>query len=84
MSRACTRLLTLEHHEAEAQRLETIRGQVSVPSTLPEYSTFAVDGRPDLSVVIYNWATPKHVEKIRSLVKPRASARRRRWQLPTG
>jgi transcriptional regulator with XRE-family HTH domain len=43
-----------------------------------EYSTFAVEGRPDLSLVIYNPATPKDVEKIRSLVKPRASAPRRR------
>jgi len=49
-----------------------------------EYSTFAVDGRPDLSLVIYNPATPKDVEKIRSLVKPRTSAPRRRWPLPTG
>jgi len=49
-----------------------------------EYSTFAVDGRPDLSLVIYNPATPQDVEKIRSLVKPRASAPRRRWPLPTG
>jgi transcriptional regulator with XRE-family HTH domain len=38
-----------------------------------EYSTFAVDGRPDLSLVIYNPATAKDVEKIRSLVKPRAA-----------
>ena len=49
-----------------------------------EYSTFAVDGRPDLSLVIYNPATAKDVEKIRSLVKPRASAPRRRRPLPTG
>jgi transcriptional regulator with XRE-family HTH domain len=38
-----------------------------------EYSTFAVDGRPDLSLVIYNPATPADAEKIRSLVKPRAA-----------
>src|SRR6267154_1471658 len=37
-----------------------------------EYSTFAVDGRPDLGLVIYNPATPADAEKIRSLVKPRA------------
>jgi hypothetical protein len=49
-----------------------------------EYSTFAVDGRPDLSLVIYNPATSKDVEKIRSLLKPRASAPRRRGPLPTG
>ena len=36
-----------------------------------EYSTFAVDGRPDLSLVIYNPATPADAEKIRSLVKRR-------------
>jgi len=38
-----------------------------------EYSSFAVDGRPDLSLVIYNPATPADAEKIRSLVKPRAA-----------
>src|SRR5262249_51218786 len=33
-----------------------------------EYSTFAVDGRPDLSMVIYNPATPADAECIRSLL----------------
>jgi hypothetical protein len=32
-----------------------------------EYSAFAVDGRPDLSMVVYNPATSADVEKIRSL-----------------
>src|ERR1700723_2005839 len=32
-----------------------------------EYSAFAVDGRPDLSMVIYNPATPADADKIRSL-----------------
>jgi transcriptional regulator with XRE-family HTH domain len=32
-----------------------------------EYSAFAVDGRPDLSMVIYNPATPADAEKIRGL-----------------
>jgi transcriptional regulator with XRE-family HTH domain len=32
-----------------------------------EYSAFAVDGRPDLSMVIYNPATPADAEKIKSL-----------------
>ncbi len=32
-----------------------------------EYSAFAVDGRPDLSLVVYNPATPADTEKIRSL-----------------
>ena len=34
-----------------------------------EFSAFAVDGRPDLTMVIYNPATPKVAERIRKLVK---------------
>ncbi|HEX3673866.1 MAG TPA: helix-turn-helix transcriptional regulator [Rhizomicrobium sp.] len=37
-----------------------------------EYSAFAVDGRPDLSMVIYNPATPEDAAKIRSLLESRA------------
>lgn len=37
-----------------------------------EYSSFAVDGRPDLSMVIYNPATPKDVELVKSLIATRA------------
>jgi transcriptional regulator with XRE-family HTH domain len=33
-----------------------------------EYSAFAVDGRPDLGLVIYNPATPADAERIRSLI----------------
>jgi hypothetical protein len=33
-----------------------------------EYSTFSVDGRPDLSLVIFNPATPQDREKIRRLI----------------
>ena len=33
-----------------------------------EYSTFAVDGRPDLGLVIYNPATPADAERIRLLI----------------
>ncbi len=36
-----------------------------------EFSTFAVDGRPDLNMVIYNPATPADADKIRSLLKSR-------------
>jgi transcriptional regulator with XRE-family HTH domain len=35
-----------------------------------EYSAFAVDGRPDLNMVVYNPATPADAEKIRSLMAP--------------
>jgi MmyB-like transcription regulator ligand binding domain len=34
-----------------------------------EYSAFAVDGRPDLSMVVYNLATPADADKIRSLIR---------------
>jgi len=33
-----------------------------------EYSAFAVDGRPDLGMVIYSPATPADAERIRSLI----------------
>jgi transcriptional regulator with XRE-family HTH domain len=35
-----------------------------------EYSTFVVDGRPDLAMVIYNPATPADADAVRSLVAP--------------
>jgi transcriptional regulator with XRE-family HTH domain len=39
-----------------------------------EYSAFAVDGRPDLGMVIYSPATPADADRIRPLVKPQTSA----------
>jgi transcriptional regulator with XRE-family HTH domain len=33
-----------------------------------EFSSFVVDGRPDLSMVIYNPATPQDADKVRALV----------------
>ncbi len=39
-----------------------------------EYSAFAVDGRPDLGMVIYNPATPADAERIRSLLTSQTSA----------
>jgi hypothetical protein len=42
-----------------------IAGQLSM-----EFSGFAVDGRPDLSMVIYNPATPADADKIRALLAP--------------
>jgi transcriptional regulator with XRE-family HTH domain len=35
-----------------------------------EYSAFAVDGRPDLGMIVYNPATPVDADRIRSLVNP--------------
>jgi hypothetical protein len=34
-----------------------------------EYSTFAVDGRTDLSLLIYNPATPEDAARVASLIK---------------
>src|SRR5580698_6881667 len=34
-----------------------------------EFSGFAVDGRPDLTMVVYNPVTPADADKIRSLIK---------------
>jgi transcriptional regulator with XRE-family HTH domain len=41
-----------------------------------EYSAFAVDGRPDLSMVIYSPATPQDAERVRSLLKPGPTPKR--------
>jgi transcriptional regulator with XRE-family HTH domain len=38
-----------------------------------EYSGFAIDGRPDLNMVVYNPATPEDAEKIRSLAERKAT-----------
>jgi hypothetical protein len=38
-----------------------------------EYSAFAVDGRTDLSMVVYNPATPTDAERIASLLEARSS-----------
>ena len=41
-----------------------------------EYSAFAVDGRPDLGMVIYNPATPADADRIRSLIASRGKSKR--------
>ena len=38
-----------------------------------EYSAFAVDGRPDLSLVVYNPATPADADRIKSLMDAQSS-----------
>jgi hypothetical protein len=42
-----------------------------------EFSGFAVDGRPDLTMVIYNPATDTDADKIRALLKTRPNRKRR-------
>ena len=44
-----------------------IAGELSM-----EFSGFAVDGRPDLTMVIYNPATPQDADKIRALLRDTA------------
>jgi transcriptional regulator with XRE-family HTH domain len=38
-----------------------------------EYSAFAVDGRPDLQMIVYNPATPVDQEQIRSLIERKSA-----------
>ena len=37
-----------------------------------EYSAFAVDGRPDLSLLVYNPTSPQDAARIASLLEQRA------------
>jgi transcriptional regulator with XRE-family HTH domain len=39
-----------------------------------EYSAFAVDGRPDLGMVVYNPATPEDAQRIRALIESQTKA----------
>ncbi len=43
-----------------------------------EYSAFAVDGRPDLSMIVYNPVGSALADRIRAMVKPKRSASRAR------
>jgi transcriptional regulator with XRE-family HTH domain len=54
---------------------KTLRHPLAGPITL-EYSSFAVDGRPDLDLVIYNPATPADADRIRSLIRSRPEVSR--------
>jgi transcriptional regulator with XRE-family HTH domain len=48
--------------------LKVLHHPVAGPLSM-EFSGFAVDGRPDLAMVIYNPATPTDADKIRALLK---------------
>jgi transcriptional regulator with XRE-family HTH domain len=52
--------------QSHGEAVKHIRHAVLGPLAF-EYSAFAVDGRPDLSMVVYNPATPADAEKIMSL-----------------
>jgi transcriptional regulator with XRE-family HTH domain len=51
------------HHEAVKHIRHPVLGAFAF-----EYSSFAVEGRPDLNMVVYNPATPADAEKLRTLV----------------
>ena len=51
------------HGEAVKHIRHPVLGQIAF-----EYSAFAVDGRPDLSLVVHNPTSPADLEKIRSLM----------------
>jgi hypothetical protein len=48
--------------------LKILQHPIAGPLSL-EFSAFAVDGRPDLTMVIYNPATAADADKIRALLK---------------
>ena len=53
--------------QAHGDGKKTLHHHTAGPLAL-EFSAFAVDGRPDLSMVVYNPATPQDAQKIRDLV----------------
>jgi transcriptional regulator with XRE-family HTH domain len=53
-------------HGAHGEAIKHIRHPVLGPLGF-EYSAFAVDGRTDLSMVVYNPATPEDADRIQSL-----------------
>ena len=55
---------------AHSEAVKHLRHPVLGPIAF-EYSAFAVDGRRDLSLLIYNPATPADADKIASLLAPR-------------
>ena len=65
-----------EVHGAHGEAVKRIRHPVLGPIAF-EYSAFAVDGRTDLSMVVYNPATPEDAGRIRSLLRAPAKPRKR-------
>jgi len=53
--------------DAPGEAVKHIRHPLLGPLAF-EYSTFAVDGRTDLAMVVYNPATPEEADRIRSLI----------------
>jgi transcriptional regulator with XRE-family HTH domain len=58
------------HHEGVKHIKHPVLGRLGF-----EYSAFAVDGRRDLTMIVYNPTEPKDVEKIRALIAVRPMAK---------
>jgi transcriptional regulator with XRE-family HTH domain len=54
--------------------LKRMRHPIAGPIAF-EYSAFAVDGRPDLGMVVYNPATPEDAQRIKALIKAKPKAK---------
>ena len=54
--------------QGQGDGLKLLHHPIAGPLSM-EFSGFAVDGRPDLTMVIYNPATPMDADKIRALLK---------------
>jgi hypothetical protein len=64
--------------QGQGDGMKVLHHPIAGPLTM-EFSAFAVDGRPDLAMVIYNPATQADADKIRALLKaPLRSARQAR------
>jgi transcriptional regulator with XRE-family HTH domain len=66
------------HGEGVKHLRHPVLGQIAF-----EYSAFAVDGRPDLSMVIYNPAVAADAKRIASLIEARSSEDRHKAALRT-
>ena len=64
-SARCGAITTFSGHHGEA--VKHIKHPTLGPLAI-EYSAFAVDGRTDLTMVVYNPATPEDAERIKSLL----------------
>jgi hypothetical protein len=53
-------------HGSRHETVKHIRHAIAGPLAF-EFSIFSVDGRTDLSMVVYNPATPEDAERIRAL-----------------
>ncbi len=59
------------HHDGVKHMKHPILGPIAF-----EFSTFSIDGRPDLAMIVYNPATAADAERIRSLMEPGSGAQR--------